>query len=138
MRISDWSSDVCSSDLIFELRAQRLLEPDDRAIVDQVDQALEAALDADRQIEHGRTSAEAVLAHADAHLEIRAGAVELVDEAHAGNPVLLGLAPHGLGLRLEDGHAVSAAARPAQHAPRPPDTEGEAHLPGRAHDDEPG
>src|SRR3546814_15779687 len=76
MRISDWSSDVCSSDLIFELRAQRLLEPDDRAIVDQVDQALEAALDADRQIEHGRTSAEAVLDHADAHLEIRAGRSE--------------------------------------------------------------
>src|SRR3546814_11397805 len=120
MRISDWSSDVCSSDLIFELRAQRLLEPDDRAIVDQVDQALEAALDADRQIEHGRTSAEAVLDHADAHLEIRAGAVELVDEAHAGNLVLLGLAPHGLGLPPDPRHAVQAGDRAPEHAPRPP------------------
>src|SRR3546814_13719147 len=120
MRISDWSSDVCSSDLIFELRAQRLLEPDDRAIVDQVDQALEAALDADRQIEHGRTSAEAVLDHADAHLEIRAGAVELVDEAHAGNLVLLALAPPRLGLRPDAGHAVAAAARAATHAQPPP------------------
>src|SRR3546814_18129796 len=103
MRISDWSSDVCRNVLIFELRAQRLLEPDDRAIVDQVDQALEAALDADRQIEHGRTSAEAVLEHADAHLEIRAGAVELVDESHAGNIILTGMAPQGLGLRLDHG-----------------------------------
>src|SRR3546814_7370225 len=102
MRISDWSSDVCSSDL-----------------------------------EHGRTSAEAVLDHADAHLEIRAGAVELVDEAHAGNLVLLGLAPHGLGLRLDAGDAAEAGDRAVEHAQRPLDLDGEFDVAGRVVDVDP-
>src|SRR3546814_20169030 len=93
MRISDWSSDVCSSDLgvlhvvrdilIFELRAERFLKPDDRAVLDQVDQPLEAALDTDREIQHRRTRAQAILDHADAHLEIRTRAIELVEIGRA-------------------------------------------------------
>src|SRR5204862_5285 len=74
--------------LIFELRAQRLVEPDDRAVVDQIDEALEAALDPDREIEDERTRPETILDHLDATLEIRTGAVELVDEAHARHAIL--------------------------------------------------
>src|SRR3546814_12769952 len=81
MRISDWSSDVFSSDLfaasgrgsglqivgnvaIFEFRAKRLFKPDDRTVLDQVDETLEIALEADRQEENGRTSAEAKIGRA--------------------------------------------------------------------------
>ena len=46
--------------LVFELRAQRLFEPDDRAVLDEIDEALEPALDADRKLEHRRTRAQAV------------------------------------------------------------------------------
>src|SRR3546814_6257572 len=64
--------------LIFELRAERFLKPDDRAVLDQVDQPLDAALDTDRAIPHTRHPAQAILDHADAHLEIRTRALELV------------------------------------------------------------
>src|SRR3546814_19028603 len=78
MRISDWSSDVCSSDL---------------------------------EIQHRRTRAQAILDHADAHLEIRTRAIELVDEAHARDVIFFGLAPHRLGLRLDPGDAIEARDR---------------------------
>ena len=114
--------------LIFELRAEALLEPDDRAVLDQVDEALEAAFDADREIEDGRAGAEAILDHADADLEVRAGAVELVDEAHPRHFVLLGLAPDGLGLRLDAGDAVEAGDRAVEHAQRTLDLDGEVDV----------
>ena len=113
---------------IFELRAEALVEPDDRAILDQVDEALEAAFDADREIEDGRTRAEAILDHVDAALEARAGAVELVDEAHPRDVILLGLAPHGFRLRLDAGNAVEAGDRAVEHAERTLDFDGEVDV----------
>ena len=50
--------------LIFELRAEALFEPDDRAVLDQVDEALEPAFDADREIQDRRARAETILDHA--------------------------------------------------------------------------
>ena len=123
--------------LIFELGAEALLEPDDRPVLDQVDEALEAALDADRQIEDGRAGAEAILDHADAHLEIGAGAVELVDEAHPRHVVLLGLAPDGLGLRLDSGDAVEAGDRAVEDAQAALDLDGEVDVAGRVDDVDP-
>ncbi len=125
---------VVGDRLIFELGAQALLEPDDRAVLDQVDEALEAAFDADREIEDGRAGAEAVLDHPDAHLEIGAGAVELVDEAHPRHLVLLGLAPDGLRLRLDAGDSVEAGDRAVEHAQRALDLDGEVDVAGRVDD----
>src|SRR6185437_15263542 len=119
---------------VLELRAEALVEPDDRAVLDQVDEALERALDADREIEHSRTGAEAVLDHADAHVEVRARAVELVDEAHARNMVLLGLPPDGFRLRLDAGDAVEAGYGAVEHAKRALDLDGEIDVAGRIDD----
>src|SRR3546814_17273703 len=109
MRISDWSSDVCSSDLdfivlldghldqigpgrrssilevvrncyIIELRAQRFILPHDGAIFDQINQADEIAFKADRKIKNQRTRAQTILDHVNTPLEIRTGAIRLVDE----------------------------------------------------------
>jgi hypothetical protein len=91
--------EIVGDRLVFELRAERFFEPDDRAILDQIDQALEAAFHADREIQHRRTRAEALDDRVDAEIEVGAGAVELVDEAHPRHAILVGLAPHGLGLR---------------------------------------
>ena len=119
---------------IVELRAQALVEPDDRAVLDQVDEALELALETDRQIQHRRASAEAILDHADAHVEVGAGAVELVDEAHPRNLVLLGLPPDGLRLRLDAGNAVEAGDRAVEHAQRTLDLDGEVDVARRVDD----
>ncbi len=125
---------VVGDRLIFELGAEALLEPDDRAVLDEIDEALEAALDADRQIQHRRTRAEAILDHLHAALEARAGAVELVDEAHARDVILLGLAPHRLGLRLDAGNAVEARDRAVEHAQRTLDFDREVDVAGRVDD----
>ena len=64
----------------------------------------------------------------DAAVEIGAGAVELVDEAHPRHAVLVGLAPHGLGLRLDAGDAVEAGDRAVEHAQRTLDFDGEVDV----------
>ena len=119
---------------IFELRAQALVEPDDRAVLDQVDQALEAAFLADREIQHGRTRAETLDDRVHAVIEVRAGAIELVDEAHPRNLVLVRLAPHGLRLRLHAGNAVEAGNRTVEHAQRTLDFDREVDVPGGVDD----
>src|SRR5207248_1833016 len=97
-------------------------------------EALEAALDADRQIEHSGTGAQAILDHPDAHLEVGAGAVELVDEAHPRDLVLLGLTPDGLRLRLHAGDSVEAGNRAVEHTQRTLDLDGEVDVSRRVDD----
>ena len=123
--------------LIFELRAEALVEPDDGAVLDQIDEALEAALDADREIEHRRTRAEAVDDRLDAIFEIGAGAVELVDEAHPRHAIFVGLAPHRLRLRLDAGNAVETGDRAVEDAQRALDLDGEVDVARRVDDVDP-
>ena len=73
---------------------------------DEVDDALEVRLGADRQLHDDRDRAEAVHDHVDAAVELGAGAVELVDEADTRHAVAVRLTPHGLGLRLDTGDTV--------------------------------
>ena len=72
--------------------------------------------------------------HVDAAEEVGARAVELVDEAHARNAVLVGLAPHGLGLRLDAGDTVVHGDRTVEDAQRPLDLDGEVDVAGRVDD----
>src|SRR6516225_3961783 len=49
---------------------------------------------------------EALTYSANDVIEVRAHLVHLVDEGKAGNAILVGLAPHGFGLRLHTGNAI--------------------------------
>src|SRR5581483_7989947 len=69
---------------------------------------------------------EAVPDHVDAPEEVGADAVHLVDEAHAGDAVLVGLAPHRLGLGLDDG--VEDGDRPVENAQRALHFDGEVDM----------
>ncbi len=51
--------------------------------------------------------------HREAAVEVRADAVHLVREDHARHAVAVGLAPHGLGLRLDAGHRVEQRNAPS-------------------------
>ena len=70
-----------------------------------------------------RVRAQAVDHRLDAALEVRADAVHLVDVGDARDVVLVGLAPHRLGLRLDAGDGVNSAMAPSARAasarPRP-------------------
>ena len=78
-----------------------------------------------------RTSGVALQArhdHVDAAVELRADAVELVDEADARDVVPVGLAPDGLGLRLDAGDAVEHGDGAVEHAQRALDLDGEVDV----------
>ena len=106
----------------------------DRLHLDQVDDALELVLAADRDLDRHGVRAEAVLDRVDAAPEVGAGAVELVDEAEARHAVAVGLAPDRLGLGLDAGHAVEDDDRAVEHAEAPLDLDREVHVPGRIDD----
>ena len=71
---------------------------------------------------------------ADAAPEVGARPVELVDEADARHAVAVGLAPDGLGLRLDAGHAVEDDHRAVEHPQAALHLHGEVHVPGRIDD----
>src|SRR5687768_1061169 len=95
-----------------------LAAPGQGTHADQVDDTEEVLLRADRQLQDERGRVEAVDHHVDAAEEVRAGAVELVDEAHPGHGVLVGLAPHGHRLGLDTGDTVEDRDRAVEDAER--------------------
>ena len=117
-----------------ELRAELLVVPDQRLHLDDVDDALEFGFGADRPGDDHRAGAQAIDHHVDAALEVRAGAVHLVDEADARHVVLVGLAPHGFGLRLDAGDGVEHGDRAVEHAHRTLDFDGEVDVARRVDD----
>ena len=91
---------------------------------------LEVGLGADRQLDDERVRVEAVLDHVDGAVEVGAGAVHLVDEAHPRHAVRVGLTPHRLGLGLDTGDAVEHGDGAVEHAQRALDLDGEVDVPG--------
>ncbi|CAB4824455.1 unannotated protein [freshwater metagenome] len=93
-----------------------LAPPGKRLHGDQINDSEEVTLAADRELKHQGGRAEPANDHVNAHVEICTGAVELVDETDTRNAVLIGLAPHGFGLRLNPSNAVKHGDRTIEHA----------------------
>ncbi len=121
-------------DLLFGPLLAHAVVPDQGPHVDQVDDAPEPALGADGELDHGGDRVEAVLDHLHALVEVGAGPVHLVDEADPGDLVLVGLAPHRLGLGLHAGHGVEHGHRPVEHPQRALHLDGEVHVAGGVDD----
>ena len=100
---------------VVEIGAERLVFPDHALHADEIDQALEVVLRADRQLDRDRLGAEAVDDIVEAFEEVGAGLVHLIGEDDARNLVLVALTPDGFGLRL---HALvrSRARTPRRRA----------------------
>ena len=113
------------------LGAQALVIPDDRLHGHQIDDALELVFLADGQLNGNRAGIEALADGVDGMLEVGAHLVHLVDEANARNAVLVGLAPNGLGLRLDAMHGIEHGAGAVEHAQRALHLGGEVHVAGR-------
>ena len=110
---------------------------EDRLHGDEVDDAAELGLGADRKLDRDRVRAEAVDHRLDALVEVRADAVHLVDVGDARDRVLVGLAPHRLGLRLDAGDRVEERDRAVEHAQRALDLDGEVDVARRVDDVDP-
>ena len=111
-----------------------LAAPGQRPHLQQVDDTDEAALGADRDLQHQRGGAEPLDHHVDAAEEVRTGAVELVDEAHPRHVVLLRLPPDLLGLRLDTGDTVEHRDSTVEDAERALHLDGEVDVPGGVDD----
>ena len=114
--------------------AQRLVEPDQRLHLDQVDNALELVFGADGKLDRHRPALQPVDDGVDRMVEIRAHAVHLVDEADARDVVLVGLPPDRFRLRLHAGHGVEHRDRAIEHAQAALHFGGEIDVSGRVDD----
>jgi hypothetical protein len=113
---------------VIELCAQRLVAPDARGHTDQIDDALELILTADRKLYCDRAALEPVDDGIHGAIEIGAHAVHFIDEANARNPVFIRLAPHGFRLRLNTGYRVEYRHGSVQYAQAALDFGREIHV----------
>src|SRR4051812_6629269 len=114
--------------------ALRVAGPDQGAHVDEVDDADEVALRADGQLDDQRLRAEALDDGVDRVVKVGAELVHLVDEADARHVVLVGLAPHRLGLGLNALLAVEHGDRAVEHTERALHLDREVHVAGGVDD----
>ena len=110
-------------DLALVLLGAEIVEVVDRAHRDEVDDAGEVAARRRSAAGSARGARRGGRSSSHAALEVRAEAIHLVDVGDARHVALLGLAPHGLRLRLDAGDGVKTArsrrrARAASARPR--------------------
>ena len=117
-----------------EFCAQAFILPDDRTVFNEVDKTLQIRLKADRNVENRRLRTQTIDDRLHAIFEVRAGPVELVDEAHARNAIFVSLTPYGFRLRLHTGNAVEACNRTVENAQRTLDFNGEVNVAGGVDD----
>ena len=129
--------DQAGRDLLVRPLLAHSLFPDERLHLAQVDHTLERAFGTDRQLHDCGTGLEPVADHVHGAIEVRADPVHLVDEADPRHVVLVGLPPHGLGLRFDTGDGVEDSDGAVEHAKRPLDLDGEVDVPRRVDDVDP-
>lgn len=105
--------------------------PDEGVHVEQVHDAAEFRLGADRQLQRQHARTQAFLHRRGDAQEVRARAVQLVDEGDARYAVFVGEAPVGLGLWFDAGHAVEDDDGTVEHAQRAAHFEVEVDVAGR-------
>ena len=82
----------------------------------EINDALEVLFGTDGDLDGHGPSLQAGAHHLHHAEEVSTGAVHLVHEGHAGHAVLVGLAPHGLGLGLDAAHGAEDGASAVQYA----------------------
>ena len=110
---------------------------DDGLHGDEVDDALELRLGADRQLDRHGMRAEAVDHRLDAALEVGADAVHLVDVGDPRDVVLVRLSPDGLRLWLYARHRIEQRHSTVEHAQRTLHLDGEVDVARRVDDVDP-
>src|SRR5581483_833404 len=121
---------------VFFLKAVSLglFVPVNRLHFHEIDDALERLFRTDRQLNGHGVRAQALFQLGDDVLEVRAGAVHLVDERDARHLILVRLAPDGFRLRLHAADGAQHEDRAVEHAQRALHFDGEIDVSGRVDD----
>jgi len=106
----------------------KIVVVDVRLHLEQVDDAAEVRLGADRQLDRNSVAAQALVHHVDNVVEVRAHDVHLVDVDHAGNIVVVSLSPDRLGLRLHAALGTKDRHAAVEHAQAALDFNGEVDV----------
>ena len=99
----------------------------------QVDDAPELVFAPEGQLQDERPGVQPVDHHLNAAHEVGANAIHLVDKSDARDPVLVGLPPNRLGLRLYTRHRAEQGDGPVEHAQGALHLHSEVHVPGRVY-----
>ena len=99
-------------DLCAELVGVKVVRPH----LEQVDDSREVVAASDRDLHRDRIGSEPFFDGLKAVVEIRAELVHLVDEAHSGDVVSVGLSPDGLGLGFDPFLSVKDGHRTIEHS----------------------
>src|SRR5262249_45299964 len=99
-------------------RAEGFFFPDNADHADEIDEALEIAFRANRELNRDRLGAKTIDDILQALIKISAGLVHLVTENDARDFIAVALAPYRLGLRLDALVGVEHAYRAVEHAQR--------------------
>src|SRR5581483_247671 len=118
----------------YVLGAQGLVFPQNGLHLQQVNDAFEIGFLADGHLDGDGAGVQALAVGVNAGLKIGAGLVHLVDETNARHAVLVGLAPHGLRLRLDAMDGVEHSNGAIEHAQRALHFGGEVHVAGGIND----
>ena len=106
----------------------KIVVVDVRLHLEQVDDAAEVRLGADRQLNRNSVAAQALVHHVDNVVEICAHDIHLVDVDHAGNIVMVSLSPDRLGLRLNAALGTKDRHAAIKHAQAALDLNGEVDV----------
>ncbi len=112
-------------------RRTEVVDIDDALHGEEIDDAQEIVFGSDRYLNRHRARAQALANLSDDVEEIRTHPIHLVDEHDARHFVLVGLTPHGFGLRLHGGNRVEKCDQPVEHAQRALHFDGEINVAGR-------
>ncbi|MPM81011.1 hypothetical protein SDC9_128062 [bioreactor metagenome] len=96
--------------------------------VHQIDDPLKGIFASDRQLDGYRIGFEPVKNHVQHVEEIRAHDVHLIDVNHAGDSVMVGLTPYGLGLGLDSAFCAHHGDRAVKDTQTPLHLNGEVHV----------
>jgi hypothetical protein len=116
------------------VRAQPIAVPNQRLHPDDVDAASEVFGGAERDHDGEGPRAQAAGDHRAGPRKVGADTIHLVDERDARHPVLVGLAPDGLGLRLDPAHGAKDGDRAVEDTERALDFGGEIDVSGGVDD----
>ena len=111
-----------------------LVRPDEATHLDEVDDAAEVVLAPERELHRHGSRAQTVDHRLHRREEVCADAVHLVHERDPRHAVVVGLAPDGLGLRLDACDGVEHGDRAVEDAQRPLHLDRKVHVPGRIDD----
>src|SRR5271170_227808 len=101
-----------------KLGAETILVPNQRLVLDQIDDTAKFFFGADRDLNRNRIRFQLLADFFDNAREIGADAIHLVDERDARHPILVGLTPYRLGLRLDPADCAEHRDRAVEHAQR--------------------